>query len=303
MRLVFVGSAATRAEWASLATGYANWEYIDVHELLLQGSVEFSNLGVLASWANPPYSLAGTIVWYNPGSFELLVDGLAGIDSEYGFLKRQFEAWLQFLEEWLAVNARCIDSPIMQRRWSNKVRQLAALAQELPLATLHSRISCDHGGSVGAVAKHLSESRLISDGVAFFSQVITPKSAEELATAFPTPYVRQEIVAASHEFRTFCFRTSSVTVKIPRPPHGDIVDVHNSPSHLSAARLVGSEMITPTLRELQRVTGLQYFAVDYFLIEEGLKIMEVNPVFTWDWLSTECTDAIREAVAHDLMHH
>jgi hypothetical protein len=298
MEPFFVGSEISRPDWKALHDVGLPFRFLDLRELLESLHVRFRNGGVSVRLQGVESSLRGALVWYNPGSFDLLEGTLVGgEDSELGFLSRQFGAALSYFETWLAEQSRCIDSPARQRKWSNKIIQLAGLTRVLPEAVPDTLVVCDPSRLVaGQLVKHASESRMVSGSEAFFAQVLSAATLQRLRAGPTAPVIAQQFVSASHEYRTFFFGRESSTVEFPRDEQTSMVDVQFHPDRTAAGRVVEAPVEPMFWRRIRDALGLNFFAADYLLLDSSPVLLEVNPLFSWAWMPAPCVDRVADAL-------
>jgi hypothetical protein len=241
-----------------------------------------------------------SLIWYNPGSFEMLEDELlefTGADSQAAFEARQFKAVLEYFEFWLPNNCNMIDPPQTQRCLSNKPIQLQSIAKALPSHLIETElISKPDQLTAGILVKHLGESRRIGNDEAFYAQELHNDQLSALHNGPWTPLLAQQPVSATEEFRTFAFGRESATIRIPRPVSSDrIYDIQFFPDHVARALPVSPTVSNDLWGSLAEAIGLSVFAVDYVMQGSIPKIFEINPVFSWSWLPDACIDAIADA--------
>jgi hypothetical protein len=296
LELVFVGSDVSRLDWATLEATGLRIPFINVRDLLTGMCAKFADGEVRLRFLRDAEVKPGSSVWYSPGCLDLLPAQLVPDNTDLRFLQRQFEAALVFLEDWLGNTCAVIDRPDLQRRWSNKALQLARLAISLSDCSVDTELLSDPQFlSAGHVLKHLSESRAISQTESFFAQILTDQSIHLLRAGELVPLLVQPLVAGDAEYRTFYFGGESSTVALPRSIVDGVVDIQFRPEHIEEASLVPSPMPDDVLGRISLALGLNFFAVDYVMLESRVQILEINPQFSWAYLPPECITGIVEA--------
>jgi len=295
----FIGSAISKPSWEALQDCGVEVAFLDISDLiramrvrLSRGTtvVDFPGLGI--------DDLPGSVAWYHPGQFEMLSEQFVVQDSELRFVSRQFSAALEFIELWLERNCLCIDSPSRQRKYSNRITQLARLWEsdsELLPATIVS--SAPDPSFLGMVIKRLSENRYVARSTAFYSRVVDLDALRLLKLGHPCPMVYQERIDSNIEYRTFCMDQYRVTVKMPRGQGSPVVDMHFHPNTFADAQLASDPAISDVLSSLQHALGLRFMAVDYAVLNTRVKVFEVNPLFSFEWLPKAGLAALAMAVS------
>ena len=293
---VFLGSDVSRLDWATLEATGLRLPFINVRDLLTGMRVNFAAGEVYVQFRPDAEVKPGSSVWYSPGSLDLFPAQLASDNTDLRFIQRQFEAALLFLEDWLSNTCSAIDRPDLQRRWSNKALQLARLAISLSDCLVDTELLSDPQFlSAGHVLKHLSESRAISQTESFFAQILTDQSIDLLRAGESVPLLMQPLVTGDAEYRTFYFVGESSTVALPRSIVDGVVDIQFRPEHIEEASLVPCPMPDGVLRRISLAFGLNFFAVDYVMLESKVQVLEINPQFSWAWLPPDCITGIVEA--------
>lgn len=299
MKLCFVGSSLSRTDYETIREANLPVEYLALENLLSAMRIRISSAGVALDLGEAECILRGAHVWYHPGRFDLLEETLVTKDTELNFVARQFRVALAWLERWIAENCVCIDTPAIQRKWSSKIEQLSCFTRHAPEALLESSISCDISLlREGWVVKHLSESRIISSTEAFYTQRLDRQSIQALMnTDMPMPVNIQEFISSSNEYRTYCFGNELSTVVLPRDEATSVVDVHFHPAMLRNTKVEDTRAPRNLIRRLGEATGLRFFAVDYILRDSSPALLEVNPLFSWNWMSAACVDDVLDSFA------
>jgi hypothetical protein len=293
---VFLGSDVSRLDWATLEATGLRLPFINVRDLLTGMRVNFAAGEVYVQFRRDAEVKPGSSVWYSPGSLDLFPAQLASDNTDLRFIQRQFEAALLFLEDWLSNTCAVIDRPDVQRRWSNKALQLARLAISLSDCLVDTELLSDSQFlSAGHVLKHLSESRAISQTESFFAQILTDQSIHLLRAGESVPLLMQPLVTGDAEYRTFYFGGESSTVALPCSIVDGVVDIQFRPEHIEEASLVPCPMPDGVLRRISLAFGLNFFAVDYVMLESRVQILEINPQFSWAWLPPDCITGVVEA--------
>lgn len=297
--VIFVGADASVPAWRSL-NEVVPLRFVNIGDLLSDLDVRLGG-GQGAIVRSRLATLAGETIWYQPGQFDMLPESLVSeVDSSYNFLARQFSVALSFVENWLEAHALCVDKPSTQRRWSNRVLQLTEIARAHSDALPQTRIGVSTEETPpGYLLKRLSESRRVAADLDFLAQIPEPTEVASLRRGSPTPVLIQEVAYSDTEYRTFVLGRHSVTVALPRD-RGAPLDIHADFESFKKARI--AETLQPDLWEsVQRALELNFFAVDYVLVEGGWPlIFEVNPLFSWEWLPTLVCRQVEEVIASAL---
>jgi hypothetical protein len=291
--LAFLGSKSSLSDWQTLADRGLFIKFWPIAALVSGMQVRFAPEGVTVQ-SQEHIDSEGRI-WYNPGTFERLESDSIDQDSEFQFVARQQLAALRFLEAW--ISSRCIDSPALQRRWSNKPLQLGQIADRLPDYLAETILTCDPSSlTAEMVVKHVGENRWISEGTAFYTQCATPALLKSLAIRPMAPVLGQRRLYADYEYRTFRFGDEGVTVRFPMSGGSEVIDLQFHPESVKLAELVDSVVEDSFWAELTRVFDLNIYAVDFVLVDGRPLILELNPAFSWAWLPPRCLDAIAGSV-------
>lgn len=299
---ILLGASASFKDWEALTDRGIGLRWVSVCDVLKSIHARFIANETKVDFGDGDVEIFArqSLIWYNPGSFEMLEDELlaiAGLDSQAAFEARQFKAVLEYLEFWLSKNRNVIDSPQTQRRLSNKPIQLQSIAEALPTHLIETElISKPDQLTAGILVKHLGESRRTGDDEAFYAQELHNDQLSALHDGPWTPLLAQRPVSATEEFRTFAFGGESATIRIPRPLSSDrIYDIQFFPDHIAKALPVSPVVSSDLWGSLAEVIGLSVFAVDYVMQGSIPKIFEINPVFSWSWLPNACIDAVANA--------
>lgn len=293
MVTTFIGTPISRADGETLHRSGVTVNFLDLGFILRGLNVTFRKKVMEVDFPGIDKLLSGALIWYQPGSFELLPDVLSQEPQQSvngsAFTSRQFAAAADFFETWLTQNCLLLDSPSIQRKWSNKLRQLELIARVFPHSLLETRLtSRPIVTGYEAVVKHIGESRLVDGVESFYAQTATPLVISQLAGGPRIPFMLQERLDSQREYRTYRLGSETVTVSIDRPQDKETVDVHFFPDLLADARVVLSPVPLSFWDRIQEAISLQYFAVDYALREGGCAIFEINPLFSWSWMPPRC---------------
>ncbi len=238
--------------------------------------------------------LESDLVWYLPGQFDMLEEGMVSDDSDACFLARQYRVAVEFFESWMTRNCMLVDAPSRLRRATNRLWQLDRLERFVPSAVLPARVVFRPSEVVpGQVLKRLSESRVVSQDLRFFARRVSGEHVAAGANRF-APMLMQPEVVASVEYRTFVFGRESVSVELPRVDVGQGVDTHEFGNSAGSATLVDHQHLAEIWSGVTDALEITTYAVDYFAVDGRPRIMEVNPLFGWTSLPGECQ---REVVA------
>lgn len=238
-------------------------------------------------------------IFYHPDSWELFFFSPLPNDTSHYFAKRQLLSVSAFFEVWLENLSSLANRPAVSRSSSNKLLQLQTLARYHPHTLIKTSLVSSKGGvRLSSVLKHISESRVINEGLLNYSQLVGLDTLKVLSENMGLPVLSQELVAEDTEYRTYFFGERNLTLQFDRgrSPVGP-VDVHLVPGALTRAR--EAFLITEIMEDLTKVFrsfGLAYGAVDYFVTNGCLKILEVNPLPSWGWLPQKLRAKVDEAV-------
>jgi hypothetical protein len=297
-----VGSDATRAEGTALRN-ISDVLFVNLSEVLRNYSVLFDGRGSYtldAEWANQICN--SPLVWYNPGSLEGLELSLPTQDTELRFAQRQFSVALHFVEWWIETAATPIDSPTLQRKWTNKLIQMASLSS-VDASFMKSQVACGRSASLEfEIVKHLSECRSVTHDLDDYTKW---RSADVDAATFSRdrfPLLYQNLAATSAEYRTYVFGEATVTARFRKAISRDTSpDLHTQEGWADSASLeCTSAAALAAIRDLRRHSGLSMMAVDYVHAADGINILEVNPTFTWSYLPGDCRDTVDATAAYQL---
>ncbi|WP_173032761.1 ATP-grasp domain-containing protein [Phytohabitans flavus] len=271
--------------------------FIDVDDRLCTLRIRFDEGGTKVYGLD---DLRHEKVWYNPGSFEQLEQGWFESEANGRFRARQFSVALEILES--VVAEFCVDRPDVMRRWANKLFQLWKISEALPGLLPRTSMTGEFSDlTVGHLVKHVGESRWIGGEKAFYCQVVTAELIEALSAAGkPLPLITQERVHADHEFRSFVFGHEEATVRFPHARLSPVPDLQFHPEHVGQAEVVPAPVGSRVWSELGETLGLSFFSVDYMMVEDRLRLLEVNPAFGFAWLPAPCVDAIAGALSRHL---
>jgi hypothetical protein len=292
--VTFVGSSVSHADWLALSERGVAIEWVSIADLLTDARIEIGN-----GRSTVVTGLEGrSVLWYNPGCFGALeLDLRFGHVGDQGdFILRQYTALLACVEDGLD----CIDPPSLQRRRANKLLQAVEMNTLVPDLLIETRVTSDpREMRPGDVAKHVSETRRVTDDTAFYAYRLSAGDITDMTSGARTPIICQPFIGASHEYRTFWFGEHAVTVQIPRPDSGSEVDIQFFPKLIADAKVVETPVELPWSR-IRDGMGLSMFAIDYVIPASGPLVFEMNPVFSWAWLPPDCVDPVAEAVKRAL---
>ena len=259
----------------------------DLYRAMREFSASYSNTERSGAFSEFSISLGSyASVWYYPGCLELTYEQLDLNVPSDRFIQRQLAAVLFHLECAIDRCHTAIDPPSAQRRWANKLNQLAFFSTLNFLSLPPTVISadCSRDGSL-RILKHLSETRAFGSTHSVYARVLNP----DLAVAFshaPCPFIVQDLLVADFEYRAMFFGSSYMIVSIDRRSLGpDCIDVHclDNIAEYTSTCSIPSDALDALLR-LRSLIDLNVFAIDFFIQNGRLVPLEVNPQFSWAWL-------------------
>jgi hypothetical protein len=238
-------------------------------------------------------------IYYHPDSWDLFSFSPLTGDTSHCFAKRQLLAVSGFLESWLESSAAVVNRPSVSRKASNKLVQLEMLAQCYPekliAASLEPSDSCLH---LGRVIKHVSESRMVTDVLSNYARVLDLDSVSVLSESKSLPILSQELIKQQSEFRAYIFGQETIIFEFYRGnSSASTVDVHLIPDAFAGAQEFSAPPdVIRNLRQAFVSFGLEYGAVDFFIVDGLLKILEINPLPSWGWLPCRLRERVDEIV-------
>lgn len=278
---------------------------VDIQEFCLSLNIKIDNgIVELKSTTYDLDKIRDNIVYYAPYSYEsIYFSPLAG-DTSYHFAKRQLSTLVLFVEGWLEENCHVINSPSSGRQWSNKLYQLAHLQRELNKNIIPTLITSDYNLlSVNSIIKHLSEGRMVTKSITSHCLVVTADLISTLQTDKVLPVINQAIVVADCEYRCYVMNDNYVLVCFSRASLYDgEVDIHSVNAVEGVEINPISKVYMKLIAGIRQSCGLKYFAVDIFNDNNTLKIIEINPLFTWHTLSATLCRNISKTFLKSITH-
>jgi glutathione synthase/RimK-type ligase-like ATP-grasp enzyme len=243
---------------------------------------------------------AARCVLFHPSSWEMLAYEPVNSDSTHSFVRRQLAAVEHYVEQRLERLAATVNKPSTSRLMSNKLIQLDRISRRLPNHLLRTQVRSSRPPFPRAtIIKHVSESRVISSRLSSYAHFVDRAAERTLSMTVALPVIAQRRVEAELEYRAYMFGTSDVTLAFQRKQlSGALVDIHQSSAVLNRpeeTRL--PKRILRSLHTILRTLELSYGAIDFFLCEGRVVLLEVNPLPSWAWLPSVLRERIDEAMA------
>lgn len=271
-------------------------QVIDIWEMIESISIAFRWDRVVFDSTLVPFDelSCARCIFYHPESWDSVAYSPLDGDTSHFFAKRQLLSVCAWFERWLELSTRVSNSPSLSRLASNKLLQLHTLAsahKELLVAT--DLTSSQHGLKIGRVVKHVSETRVIDENTMNYAQLIDGGIVEFLSAQKGLPVLCQDLLNEPVEYRAYLFGRHRTVFEFSRSDDPTNLDVHLAGDSLMGPRSVSlPNKLVESLSAILFSFGIQYGAIDFFIVDGSIRVLELNPLPSWAWLPKQFREKI-----------